>query len=170
MVHPAAKPNAAHKALAALEREGRLQSVITQNIDGLHQKAGSVNVCELHGSVNRNACMECKRAYALSEMIELSKNGIPLCGCGAVIKPNVVLYGEQLDEGLIHNAIRHITAADTLIIGGTSLSVNPAASLVQYFDGENLILINRDETPYDYKAGLIIRDSIGMVFENSVKL
>lgn len=160
LIYPDAKPNAAHRALAALERAGKLTAVITQNIDGLHTAAGSQNVLELHGSVLRNRCMACQREEGIAVVLESS--GIPRCpGCGGVIKPDVVLYEEPLDENVLARAVAEISRADTLIVGGTSLVVYPAAGLIRYFAGENLVLINRDATDYDGLATLTIREPIG---------
>ena len=157
-----ARPNAAHIFLAALERSGRLTAVITQNIDGLHQKAGSKTVLELHGSIHRNRCLKCGKFYA-PEYIRDSQS-IPKCDCGGVIKPEVVLYEEGLDDAVLSAAVHHIRQADTMIIAGTSLTVYPAAGLVHYFKGKHLVLINRDATPMDDAATLIIHDSVGKVF------
>jgi len=157
-----AEPNAAHRFLADLEQSGRLTAVITQNIDGLHQKAGSRNVLELHGSIHRNRCLKCARFFP-PEYIRDSQ-GIPRCACGGVIKPEVVLYEEGLDDGVLSSAVHHIRQADTMIIAGTSLTVYPAAGLVHYFRGRNLVLINRDVTPMDDQATLVIHDSVGVVF------
>ena len=155
-------PNAAHKALAEMERKGKLSAVITQNIDGLHQLAGSKKVLELHGSVERNFCMRCHRFYPASAISE--STGIPRCECGGLIKPDVVLYEESLDSDVLEEAITEIERADTLIVGGTSLVVYPAAGLLRYFRGKNgLVLINRDRTPADSYANLVIHDSIGKV-------
>lgn len=140
LLYPDAKPNAAHEALAELERLGKLTAVVTQNIDGLHQKAGSKNVLELHGSVYRNSCMACAKKYALEDII--IADGVPKCTCGGIIKPDVVLYGEPLDDTVVDAAILNIRQADVLIVGGTSLMVYPAASLTQYFHGDTLALIN----------------------------
>lgn len=159
MVYPDAEPNAAHRALAALEREGKLTAVITQNIDGLHQAAGSQNVIELHGSVRRNYCTECGREYPLSYVMDAP--GAPRCRhCGAVVRPDVVLYGESLDNNAWARAEDAILAADVLIVGGTSLTVQPAASLVGEFSGDHLIIINRTPTPYDCYAEMLIREPI----------
>lgn len=159
-------PNNAHKALAKLEKMDKLKAVITQNIDGLHQAAGSRNVYELHGSVHRNYCMKCGKFYDF-EYIYNSEE-VPWCSCGGMIKPDVVLYEEGLDETTINEAVRHISNADTLIIGGTSLAVYPAAGLLRYFRGNNLVLINKSSTPMDSKADLVINDSIGKVFAKIV--
>jgi NAD-dependent deacetylase len=161
-----AKPNPAHLALAQLEQEHRLRAVITQNIDGLHQRAGSREVLELHGSIHRNYCMECGRFYG-PEII-LQSQGIPRCSCGGIVKPDVVLYEESLDNDTVDRSVRHIAAADLLIIGGTSLAVYPAAGLIRYFGGGQLILINRDSTPMDSEATLVIHDSIGNVLSEAI--
>ena len=161
-----AKPNPAHKKLAELEAAGKLSAVITQNIDGLHQKAGSRAVYELHGSVLRNSCMECGEAHSLEYIMDEDncKNGVPRCRkCGAVVKPDVVLYEEMLDDEVISGAVAAIRQADTLIVGGTSLVVYPAAGLINYFRGKDIILINKSETGYDDRATLVINDSIGKV-------
>ena len=163
LVHPEAKPNAAHFALAKLEREGKLSAVVTQNIDGLHQTAGSERVCELHGSVHKNSCVGCAEKYTLAQVLE-TVPGVPRCKkCGAVVKPDVVLYGETLDDGVVREAVNRIRNADTLIIGGTSLSVYPAAGLLDYFSGGKLILINRGETAYDPSASLSFRANVGEI-------
>ncbi len=161
MLFPEAMPNRAHLALAELERQGKVKAVITQNIDGLHQKAGSREVLEIHGSVLRNYCTRCSRSYSMEEI--LNSEGVPKCVCGGDIKPDVVLYEEGLDGGLLHRSMEHIRKADLMIVGGTSLSVYPAAGLLEYFTGKHLVLINRDKTPKDDYADLIIRDSIGEV-------
>ena len=157
-----AEPNAAHRALAALERAGKLRAIVTQNIDGLHQKAGSKNVYELHGSIWRNYCTKCGKSYS-AEFIRDS-GGVPHCACGGLIKPDVVLYEEGLDEKTIKGAVRAIAEADVLIVGGTSLTVYPAAGLIRYYGGNRLVLINRDETPYDDMAGLVLHASLGDLF------
>ena len=154
-----AKPNPAHKKLAQLEEAGKLRSVVTQNIDGLHQLAGSRRVWELHGSVHRNHCMRCGKSYPV-EFIRDSR-GIPTCSCGGVVKPDVVLYEESLDSRVLQGALTDIQSADLLIIGGTSLVVYPAASLIQYFQGEHLVLINKSPAPYDRRADLAIAGPIG---------
>ena len=169
MVYPDAKPNPAHIALAKLEEMGKLSAVITQNIDGLHQQAGSKRVYELHGSVHRNTCQQCGKHYSLQEMLQWKGKGVPRCGCGGVIKPDVVLYEESLDSDVLEKAIRHIMAADLMIVGGTSLAVYPAAGLLQYYDGLDLVLINKTETPYDRRASLIIREPIGQVMSEAVR-
>ena len=169
MVYPDAKPNPAHIALAKLEEMGKLSAVITQNIDGLHQQAGSKRVYELHGSVHRNTCQQCGKHYSLQEMLQWKGKGVPRCPCGGVIKPVVVLYEESLDSDVLEKAIRHIMAADLMIVGGTSLAVYPAAGLLQYYDGLDLVLINKTETPYDRRASLIIREPIGQVMSEAVQ-
>lgn len=153
------KPNAAHLALAALETAGKLKAVVTQNIDGLHQKAGSRNVLELHGSVLRNYCTKCGRFYGVEAVAD--SYGIPYCECGGIIKPDVVLYEEGLDSDIINRSIKAISEADVLIVGGTSLNVYPAAGLIDYFRGRELVLINKTPTPADGRATLIIREPIG---------
>lgn len=158
------EPNITHKKLANLESIGKLKAIITQNIDGLHQKAGAKNVFELHGSILRNYCMKCHKFFD-AEYVFNSK-GIPLCSCGGVIKPDVVLYEEGLDEDILKSSIEAIINAELMIVAGTSLTVYPASSLINYFRGENLVLINRDVTPYDSKADLIINESLGKVFGN----
>ncbi|KEH98325.1 NAD-dependent protein deacylase [Clostridium massiliodielmoense] len=165
MVYKAAKPNDAHIALAKLEEIGKLTAVITQNIDGLHQMAGSKNVLELHGSILKNYCMKCGKSFDLDYVMN-SKESIPYCdACGKIVKPDVVLYEEELNMDVMYSAIKHIQEADTLIVGGTSLVVYPAAGLIQYFSGKNLVLINKAETSYDDKADLVIHDSIGKVLK-----
>lgn len=167
LIYPEAKPNAAHIALAKLEEMGKLKAVVTQNIDGLHQAAGSKNVFELHGSVLRNYCMKCHAFY--DEKFILASEGIPTCPkCGGKVKPDVVLYEEGLDESIIEGSVRAISKADTLIIGGTSLVVYPAAGLINYFKGKNLVLINKSTTSADNKADLVIHDSIGKVLVEAV--
>lgn len=161
MLYLEAQPNQAHLQLAKWEREGRLKGVITQNIDGLHQKAGSRHVVELHGSVLRNHCMQCGKAYTAEEMAQ--SQGVPRCTCGGVIKPDVVLYEESLNGADIEEAVRLIEQAEVLIVGGTSLAVYPAAGLIDYYKGDRLVLINRDATPYDRKANLLIQEKIGWV-------
>ncbi len=168
LIYLEAEPNKAHRALAKLEKEGKLKAVITQNIDGLHQKAGSRNVFELHGSVLRNYCMDCGEFYDVEYIMDDSncKGGIPKCKkCGGTVKPDVVLYEEALDEDCMMGAIRAIQQADTMIIGGTSLVVYPAAGLIRYFGGNKLVLINKQATPYDSQADLVINDSIGKVMD-----
>ena len=161
------QPNEAHKKLAALEQAGKLRAIVTQNIDGLHQKAGSKNVFELHGSIYRNYCEKCGKFYP-PEYIRDS-DGIPRCTCGGIIKPDVVLYEEGLDADTLRAAITHITRADMLIVGGTSLNVYPASGLIDYYKGNKLALINKSETPYDYRADLIINDSIGMALDKATE-
>lgn len=156
-----AQPNAAHKKLAELEAAGRLRSVVTQNIDGLHQLAGSKRVWELHGSVHRNYCMKCRRPYGVTEIKE--GTGVPRCVCGGTVKPDVVLYEEGLDSATIEGAVADIQAADLLIIGGTSLAVYPAAGLINYYRGSRLVLINKSPTPCDGRASLAINLPIGEV-------
>ena len=162
LVFDEAMPNPAHTALAKLEKAGKLRAVITQNIDGLHQKAGSKNVMELHGSIHRNYCQICGKQYGLNHILE--SDGIPRCECGGVVKPDVVLYEEPLNNTIMNFSIDYISRAETLIIGGTSLVVYPAAGLINYFNGKNLVLINKSETPYDNLASLVINDAIGEVF------
>ena len=156
------EPNITHKVLARWEQEGRLLAVVTQNIDGLHQKAGSKNVYELHGSVLRNYCVRCGKFYP-AEFVR-DADGVPRCTCGGVVKPDVVLYEESLDEDVISGAVSAIARADMLIVGGTSLTVYPAAGFLGYYRGNRLVLINRDPTPYDRHADLCIHDSLGKVF------
>ncbi|HCW52866.1 MAG TPA: NAD-dependent protein deacylase [Clostridium sp.] len=168
LIYPDAKPNAAHIALAKLEKMGKLRAIVTQNIDGLHQAAGSKNVFELHGSVLGNYCMKCHAFY--DEKFILESEGIPTCPkCGGKVKPDVVLYEEGLDNDVINGAISAISKADTLIIGGTSLVVYPAAGLIDYFRGKNLVLINKSSTSADNKADLVIHDAIGKVLGEAVK-
>lgn len=158
------EPNVTHKMLSQLEQDGKLFAVITQNIDGLHQKAGSKNVLELHGSVLRNYCIYCGKFYS-GEFIKNSVD-IPYCDCGGIVKPDVVLYEEALDSDVLHNSIQAIRQADLLIVGGTSLTVYPAAGLINYYQGNRLVLINRDSTPFDDQADLVIHESLGDVFSN----
>ena len=157
------QPNITHKKLAELEKEGKLSAVVTQNIDGLHQKAGSKKVYELHGSVLRNHCMKCHKFYD-AEFVFNSKE-VPICECGGVIKPDVVLYEEPLDEDVMMKAIVAISQADMLIVGGTSLTVQPASSLINDYQGKKLVLINKDTTSYDNIADLVINDGLGKVFK-----
>ena len=161
MIIPAAKPNKAHSKLAELEQAGKVKAVVTQNIDGLHQMAGSKMVLELHGSVKRNYCMRCKQFY--DDLFILNSTGIPTCSCGGVVKPDVVLYEEGLDNGTMQQTAHFISNADVLIVGGTSLVVYPAAGMIDYFRGSSLVLINRAATAADRKARLLIQDSIGEV-------
>ena len=158
------EPNITHIKLAELEKKGKLKAVITQNIDGLHQKAGSKNVYELHGSVLRNYCMKCNRFYD-GEYV-FSSSGVPKCTCGGTIKPDVVLYEEGLDDNTVTNSIKAIMNADLMIVAGTSLTVYPASGLINYFRGKNLVLINKDSTQFDRVANLVINDSLGKVFGN----
>lgn len=157
-----AEPNAAHRKLAEWEHQGKLRAVITQNIDGLHQKAGSQNVLELHGSVHRNHCMRCHKPYDVQAVAQ--STGVPHCACGGIIKPDVVLYEESLDTHTLDASLRYIQSADVLIIGGTSLAVYPAASLIHYYRGHKLVLVNKSETPADAKADLVIHGPIGEIF------
>ena len=159
LLYPQAQPNKAHKALAKLEADGKLTAVITQNIDGLHQAAGSKNVLELHGSVHRNYCTKCRKSYPMEYILE--SEGVPTCSCGGVIKPDVVLYGEGLDTNTLVSAVTHIQRADTLIVGGTSLVVYPAAGLIDYFSGRELVLINLSRTDRDSDATLCVHEKIG---------
>ncbi len=156
-----AKPNAAHRKLAQWEQEGKLKAIVTQNIDGLHQAAGSKKVFELHGSVLRNTCMRCGRFYDAQSI--LRSEGVPHCDCGGIIKPDVVLYEEGLDQRTLQGAVDVIADADMLIVGGTSLAVYPAAGLVDFYTGNRLVLINRDETPLDGRADLVLHGKIGEI-------
>lgn len=162
MLYPDSEPGITHLALAKLEQQGKLKAVVTQNIDGLHQKAGNKNVIELHGSVLRNYCERCHRFYGIESIINSS--GIPTCECGGIIKPDVVLYEEGLDEDNITAAIEYIRNADMLVVGGTSLGVYPAAGLIDYYRGDKLVLINKSQTPYDGKADLLINAPLADVF------
>ena len=166
MLFPEAKPNDAHLALAKLEQEGKLKAVITQNIDGLHQAAGSKEVLELHGSVFRNYCERCGEFYSLTDI--LGSSGVPRCKCGGRIKPDVVLYEEGLDMDTIKKAMFYISHADVLIIGGTSLTVYPAAGLIDYYKGNKLVLINKSITPMDNRANLVVSGKIGEVLKKVV--
>ena len=157
------EPNITHRTLARWEQEGRLRGVITQNIDGLHQKAGSRAVFELHGSVLRNYCMDCGKFYDAQTVKQAQ--GIPRCSCGGIVKPDVVLYEEQLNGEVLEGAITAIRDADLLIVAGTSLTVYPAAGLLNYYQGDRLVLINRDETQYDHRADLVFHESLGTIFE-----
>nr|WP_300092531.1 NAD-dependent protein deacylase [Sedimentibacter sp.] len=163
MIFLDAMPNQAHIRLAELEKEGKLKCVITQNIDGLHQDAGSKNVLELHGSVRRNYCMKCGKFYDVQSIVNSS--GVPKCQCGGTIKPDVVLYEESLDGEILEKSVEYIEKADVLIVGGTSLVVYPAAGLVNYFKGKKLVLINKSTTSLDNRADLVISENIGKVFE-----
>ena len=156
------EPNVTHRVLARWEGEGKLLAVVTQNIDGLHQKAGSKNVLELHGSVLRNYCVRCHRSYS-AEFVKNSK-GVPRCDCGGVVKPDVVLYEESLDQDVMYRAAQAISQADMLIVAGTSLTVWPAAGMIRYYRGKRLVLINRDVTPFDREADLVLHQSLGEVF------
>ena len=164
MLFPDAEPNDAHRALSELEKKGKVRAVITQNIDSLHQKSGSRNVLELHGSVHRNYCVKCSRFYDLEYI--MNSRDIPRCECGGIIKPDVVLYQEGLDNDTIEKAIRYISQAEMLIIGGTSLGVYPAAGLVDYFRGKDLVLIHKGATSRSCRASLVIERKIGEVFRN----
>lgn len=157
-----AEPNAAHRKLAEWEKAGKLRAVITQNIDGLHQRAGSHEVLELHGSVLRNYCQRCGKSYTAQEIAE--STGVPKCSCGGVIKPDVVLYEESLDDRTLRKSVDYVAAADILIVGGTSLAVYPAAGLIDYYRGHKLVLINKSETPADRRADLVIHAPIGEIF------
>ena len=161
MLAPGAKPNAAHKKLAEWAAAGKLTAVVTQNIDGLHQAAGSKHVCELHGSVHRNYCEKCGKFYGLDFI--LNGSGVPRCTCGGTVKPDVVLYEEGLDQAVMNDAVNAIARADLLIIGGTSLNVWPAAGLINYFQGERLVLINKSAVARDLSAGLVVTEPIGEV-------
>ena len=166
MIYKDAKPNDTHYALAELEKREKLKAIITQNIDGLHQMAGSKNVLELHGSIHRNHCIKCNKFFDLDYVIK-SKELIPKCDkCNGLVKPDVVLYEESLDTDVLNTSVEYIRNADILIVGGTSLVVYPAAGLVDYFNGSNLVLINKSTTPYDNKANIIIHDSIGKVLKS----
>lgn len=168
MLFPDVEPNDAHKALAKLEQMGKLQAIVTQNIDGLHQAAGSETVYELHGSVHRNYCESCHKFYTFEDIYQM--DGVPKCECGGVIKPDVVLYEEGLDHITIQKSIQAIANAEVLIIGGTSLAVYPAAGLIDYYKGDKLILINKSSTPKDERANLLIKEPIGKVFRQIVEL
>ena len=162
MLFPDAQPNAAHRKLAELEQAGKLTAVVTQNIDGLHQKAGSKRVYELHGAVSRNYCERCHTFYSLEEVMNTA--GVPRCDCGGIIRPDIVFYEECLDDDVVSKAVHYIREAEVLIVGGTSLAVYPAAGLLNYYRGSKLVLINRSATPYDDQANLIIHEKIGEVF------
>lgn len=169
MIYKNAKPNEAHKVLAELEKIGKVKAVITQNIDGLHQIAGSKNVLELHGSVHRNYCVKCNKSFDLEYIINSDKL-IPVCdNCGGIVKPDVVLYEEGLNMDILNKAVYHIKQADMLIVGGTSLVVYPAAGLIEYFNGKNLVLINKASTAYDSSADLVINESIGKVLREAIR-
>ena len=158
------KPNITHIKLAELEQIGKIKAIVTQNIDGLHQKAGSKKVLELHGSVHRNYCMKCGKFYDAEYVF--NSDGIPKCTCGGIIKPDVVLYEESLKDDILEEAIMQIENCDTLIVGGTSLTVYPASGLIRFYKGNKLILINKDKTPYDKIANIVINDNLGKVFNN----
>ena len=162
MLHPGAKPNAAHRYLFELEKRDQLRGIVTQNVDGLHKQAGNIRVYELHGSVHENYCLECNASYPMETI--LRSRGIPRCECGGVIRPNVVLYGEPLEKYVCIGARREITNADTLIVAGTSLSVEPAASFTEDFRGRHLVIINREPTPADGRADLVLREDVAAVF------
>ena len=162
------KPNITHIVLAELEKSGKLSCVITQNIDGFHQDAGSKKVLELHGTIKKNHCTKCNKFY--DDKYVFNSTGIPKCTCGGIIKPDVVLYEEPLDDNVVIEAIKEIQECDLLIIGGTSLNVYPAAGYINYYKGNHLVLINKDKTPYDYKCDLVINDSIGKVFKEIEKI
>lgn len=162
MIYTSAHPNITHEKLEKLEEHGKLKGIITQNIDGLHQRAGSSKVLELHGSIHRNVCMKCNHRYGLDDI--LGQEGVPICSCGGIIKPDVVLYEKPLDEYVISKAVKLIHDAEILIIGGTSLSVYPAAGLINYYQGKKLVLINKSVTDYDKKADLLITSGLGEVF------
>ena len=169
MLYPDAKPNPAHYALAKLEQAGKLDAVITQNIDGLHQMAGSKNVIELHGNENRYFCLSCGKTYDMD--IVLGGTGVPKCACGGTVRPDVVLYGEQLDQNNLVRAVEYVEQADLLLVGGTSLVVYPAAGLVNYLPrGAKLVLLNRDETPYDDHADLVFREDLSEVLRKAAGL
>lgn len=163
ILHLDAKPNKAHIKLAEMEIKGKCSGVVTQNIDGLHQQAGSRNVFELHGSIHRNHCIDCGKFYTAEQLLKMK--GVPTCECGGVIKPDVVLYEEPLDDPTVRGALRVISQADVMIVAGTSLTVYPAAGFLDYFDGRELVLINRDPTPADGKASLVIHDKVGEVLD-----
>jgi len=160
LINESVKPNQAHITLAKLEKANKLKAIITQNIDGLHQMAGSKNVLELHGSTSRDYCMDCRKPHGFGI---IKDTDIPICECGGVIRPDVVLYEESLDTNLLMQAVEYLSQADMLIVGGTSLSVYPAAGLIDYYERDRLVLINNSETPYDVRANLIIRENIGEV-------
>ena len=167
LIYKDAKPNKAHIALAKLEKIGKLKAVVTQNIDGLHQLAGSKVVYEIHGSVLRNTCMKCKKKFSVDYI--LNANGVPYCDkCGAIVKPDVVLYEEGLDDDVWNGAVNAVKNAEVLIVGGTSLAVYPAAGLINIFQGKKLVLINKSETPYDNLADIVIHESIGKVLSEAV--
>lgn len=167
LLYPDAKPNDCHTALAKLEETGKLKAVITQNIDDLHQRGGSKTVLELHGTLYRNYCMKCGKQFNLDYVT--AENGITRCdACGGIVRPDVVLYEEGLDQDTLHQSVEHISKADLLIVGGTSLNVYPAAGLLNYYRGNKLVLVNKSATPYDNKAGLLIVENIGEVFRKVI--
>ncbi len=166
LIAPQAKPNMAHIRLAELEAAGKLDAVITQNIDGLHQMAGSKNVFELHGCVHRNYCQSCRKSY--SSQYIMQTDGIAYCSCGGLIKPDVVLYNEELDDNIVTGAVNAISNAEMLIVGGTSLVVYPAAGLLRYFKGDKLVLINKSHTQIDDKCGIVFNEAIGSIFEKII--
>lgn len=161
------EPNICHNYLVNLEKEGKLKAIVTQNIDGLHSKAGSKNVLELHGTIYKNKCMKCGKEYSAEYVF--NSDDIPRCSCSGIIKPNVVLYEEPLDDEIVNETIKHISKADLLIVAGTSLTVYPASSFIRYFNGKYLVIINNDKTNYDDKADLVIHDKIGNVFKELIK-
>ena len=168
LIYKDAKPNKAHLSLVKLENMGKLNAIITQNIDGLHQMAGSQNVLELHGSVHRNHCTKCGKFFDLQQMLDL-EGIVPYCDvCGSIVKPDVVLYEEPLDNKVVNHTVNALLNADLLIIGGTSLAVYPAASFIDYFNGDSIVLINKSSTGYDSKASLLINDSIGKVLSQAL--
>jgi NAD-dependent deacetylase len=156
------EPNITHRKLAQWEADGKLLAVVTQNIDGLHQKAGSKRVCELHGTLLRNYCLQCGKVYP-AEFVK-DCEGVPKCSCGGTVRPDIVMYQERLDPEVVENSIAAIERADLLIVGGTSLTVYPAAGLIDYYQGDRLVLINRDETSYDHRANLVFHESLGEIF------
>ena len=166
MLHPEAQPNKAHYALVQLEKQGKLKAIVTQNVDGLHHKAGSVNVLELHGSRSRYYCMDCGRVFPMEAVLEAAD--IPRCPCGGIIRPDVVLFEESLDQDVIAKSVKAISKADVLIVGGTSLNVYPAAGMIQNYNGNMLILINKTETAYDRYASIVIREPIGETLHKAV--
>ncbi len=166
MLYPDAEPNRAHYALTRLEKQGKLKAIVTQNIDGLHQKAGSKNVLELHGTVLKNTCLKCRRLYGLDYV--LSHEGTPHCECGGLLRPDIVLYGEPLQDAVMDAATRTVMDCDLLIVSGTSLMVYPAAGLLGYRRGAKLALINRDQTPFDNRADVVIRESIASVLDDAI--
>ena len=168
MLHPDAMPNKAHYALVELEKQGKLKAIVTQNVDGLHHKAGSVTVWELHGSRSRYYCMDCGKKYSMDVVIEAKD--IPICECGGIIRPDVVLFEESLDDNVVAMSVDAIMRAEVLIVGGTSLNVYPAAGLIQYYGGSMLVLINKSETPFDNQASIIIRDAIGETLDAALRV